>query len=118
VRQAELFDQLLICTGLVERVEILPVQIFHEGLFEAHGIVGLVHKGRNRLKSGTSRSPASTLTGDELELLRADLPHKNGLENADRFNRINESGQPLFPELVAWLERVRPDTGERDLPEH
>ena len=118
MRQVELLDQLLVGAGFVERVEVLPVQVLHESLFEAHGVVGLVHEGRDRLQPSPPRGPEATFARDQFELVRTDLTHEHGLEDADGLDGVDEGGEALLAELVARLERVRPDSGEGNLAEH
>ena len=116
--EVELLDQLLVRAGLVQRVEVLTVQVLDQRLFQAHGVVGLVNERRYRLKSCSPGGAEATFAGDQLVLFRPDLSHQNRLKNTNRLDRVDESGQTLLTELVTGLERVRADPGERHLAEH
>jgi hypothetical protein len=109
--EIELLDQLLVSTGLIERVQVLAVQVLDEGLFETHGIISLMDECRDRLESCASRSAVAALAGNEFELFRPDLSHEHRLEDADGLDRVHKGGQALLAELVAGLEWVRPDPG-------
>src|ERR1017187_2048598 len=116
--QVALFYQLLVRTRFVQGVEILPVQVLHQGLLEAHGVIGLMNECRNGLQPGPTGGPKTALARDQLEFLGPHLTHEDRLENTYGFDRVDESRKPLFPELVAGLVRVGADSGERDLSEH
>ncbi len=47
VGEVEVLDELLIGGGLVERVEVLPVEVLDEGLLEARRVVGDLDERRD-----------------------------------------------------------------------
>jgi hypothetical protein len=107
--EVELFDQLLISTGLVKRVEIFAMQVLYQRLFETHSVVGLMDKSRYALQPGSTSSPATTLPSNQLIVVWPDLTHQHGLKDADRPDRVDERRQPLFTKLVPRLVRIRAD---------
>ena len=84
--QSELRDELLVRGGLLERVEVHPMQVLHDGLFEGESVIDLVlDEDGHHLQSGQGgRAPAS-LPRDQLVLVRraVDGTHDERLQDAD-----------------------------------
>jgi len=63
----EVFDHLLVGGRLLQRVQVVALEVFDKGLLERVPIRGLAHDRRDRLQAGASRGPPATLSRDELE---------------------------------------------------
>ena len=59
VGQAEVFDQLLVGARLLERAEVLAVEVLDEGLLDSRQLVGLADQRRDRRESGSLRGAAT-----------------------------------------------------------
>ena len=57
VRAAEVVEQLLVCGGLLERVQLAAVQVLQEGVAQEVVVVGLLDDGRHRGLAGLLAGP-------------------------------------------------------------
>jgi hypothetical protein len=117
VGQLEVFDELLIGSGLVERVQILSLQVFDERLLEAGDIIDRADDRGDRREAGSPGRSVATFASDDLVLAGRELPDEYRLENTDRLDRVDQSSKGLLVELLPRLKGVRLDLIERELNE-
>src|SRR5213075_2213530 len=91
---------------LLHGVEILAVEVLHQGLGHAGHVVSRTNQGWNRHQAGPLGGPPPPLAGDELVTVPVPTD-EYGLQNADLPNRRGQRGQRLFIEILPRLERVR-----------
>ena len=128
VGAAEVLEQLLVCRGLLERVQLAAVQVLQEGVAQQVVVVGLLDDGRDGGLAGLLGGPPATLTHDELvehalggvvELVRpltcGNGPDDDGLEHPDLADRVHQLGHVVLVEDRPGLARVGPDLLDRDL---
>jgi hypothetical protein len=115
VGKTEVLDELLIGAGLVQRVQILPLQVLDEGLLQTRDVVDDPEHGRDGGEAGSPSSTIAAFSGDDLVLARSGLSHEDRLEDPDGLDRVDEGSERLFVELLSRLVRVRLDLVERKL---
>ena len=64
--QSEILDQLLVGACLLEGIEILPVQVFDQGLLDAPDVGRGPDQGGNGRQAGTTGGPPPPLPGNQL----------------------------------------------------
>ena len=89
VGQAEVLDELLVRGGLLERVELVAVEVLDERLLERGGVVGLADQRRDRLEADPPGRPPAALTRDQLVAV-AHRAHEHRLEHADLADRVGQ----------------------------
>ena len=109
VGEAEVLDELLVGGGLLERVEVVAVEVLDQRLLERGGVVGLADERRDGLEADPPGRPPAALARDQLVLVVADRAHQHRLEHADLADRVGERAERLLVEVVPRLEPVRPD---------
>jgi hypothetical protein len=118
---AELVQQLLVGRGLLERVELLAVQVLQQRVAQHVVVGGLADDGRDRLQPACRPARQPPLAHDELVALAAvvvgQLPHDDGLEQPDLADGHDQLGQRLLVEVGARLQRVGRDAVQRHLGE-
>ena len=114
--QREVLDQLLVGRGLLERVEVGPVDVLDERLLERGDVVALADERRHPTDPQPAGRPPAALAGDELELV-TDRPDEHRLEDADLTDRLGQLVEQLLVEALTRLVRVRPDRRGVDLAE-
>jgi hypothetical protein len=86
MRGTKVIKELLIGGGLFQRVELLAVQVLHEGVTE-HGVVmGFPHYRRDNLQARSLGSAPAPLTHDEFIIALTNLAHHDWLQQADFSN--------------------------------
>ncbi|GIU90254.1 MAG: hypothetical protein KatS3mg010_1353 [Acidimicrobiia bacterium] len=116
VREVEVLDQLLVGRRLLQRVQLLALDVLDDGLLQHRGVVGVPDDGGDRLEADPAGGPPATLAGDELEGV-ALLPDEHRLEDAHLPDRLGEGREALLVEVLARLLGVGPDRGDGDLLE-
>ncbi len=81
--QAEVLDQLLVGGRLLERVEVLPMQVLDQRLLQGVGVGRGAHEGRDGRQAGPLGRPPPALTGDQLELAADAGSDQHRLEHPD-----------------------------------
>jgi hypothetical protein len=114
VGEPEVLDELLVGGGLLERVEVVPVQVLDERVFQRGGVVGLAHQRRNGLEPHPPGGAPPPLPRDDLVPV-VDGTNENRLQHADLADRVGERPERLLVEVVPRLEAVGADRrrGER-----
>ena len=115
VGEPEVLDELLVGAGLLERVQLLALEVLDQRLLERGVVVGLAHERGDRLEPDPPCGAPSALPRDELEAV-AGRAHEHRLEQPDLADRVGERAEGLLVELVARLVRVRLDRGDRRSP--
>src|SRR5215471_1706134 len=117
MRGREVVEQLLVSGGLLQRVELFPVQVLHESLTEQLVIRSAAHNGGDVLQASKLTGTPAALTHDQLEVARHDFPHHDRLEQADLTYRGRQLRHRILVEVLPWLPRVRGDRTNSDLVE-
>ena len=115
VGHVEVLDQLLVRGRLVDRVEVLALQVLDQRLLEHPGVGHRPHDGGNRLQTGPPSGPPAPFAGDQLEAALPDRSDEDRLEDAQLTHRGGERGQRLLVERAPGLERARLHRRHRDL---
>ena len=116
---AVLPDHPVVHRGLIERREVLALQILDDRDLECRVVVELLHERRDRAEPGSLRRAPAALTGDELEPVAAERPHENGLQHAVLADRRGELIQRFLVDrqsrlLGVWLDLVDGDMTDTD----
>ena len=75
-------DHPVVHRRLVERREVLALEVLDDRDLERGVVVDLLDEGRDRLEAGGLRRAPAALAGDELELAVVERPDEDGLEDA------------------------------------
>ena len=116
VGEPEVLDELLVRGSLLERVEVVAVEVLDQRVLERGGVVGLAHQCRDPVEPDAPRGAPPPLACDQLEAV-LDRSDEHRLEHADLADRVRQSPEGLFVEVRARLEAVRPDHLDRQLLE-
>jgi hypothetical protein len=108
VSQVEIFDQLLVASGLLEGVQVLAVQVFYKCPFETRNVIRNLHYSGDCLQAGTARRTTPSFAGDQFEPV-VDRPNEYRLNNTDTLDRIDKGRQRFLIEIGARLMLVRLD---------
>ncbi len=114
VRHAEQFAELLVGVSRVDRVQICPLEVFHEGELELILLAGLPNDGGDPIEPSHPGGPQAALTGDEAVAVQR-LGDQDGLQDAVGGDARRELGERLVLEGGSWLVWVALDLVERDL---
>ena len=107
VGELEVLDELLVGGRLLERVEVLAVQVLDQRLLEAVGIGGRAHQGGDGLQAGPLGRPPPALAGDELiTAMVVGLAHQHGLEHAELPDGRGQRRQGVLVEVAPRLEGI------------
>ncbi len=101
---------------LLERGDVLALQVLDDRDLERGLVVELGHDGGDRLALCQARGAPAPLAGDQL-VLRAHRPHQDRLQHAVLPDGIGELGQRVLLVGEARLRRVGQDLVDRDLPD-
>ncbi len=113
--QSELLDELPVAVRLLQRSEILALQVLHQRDHQ-HLLVGqLAHDDRRGLTLQPFQGSPPTLAGHDLPP-GARRTHDQWLQQAILPDRLRQLVEPGAREPRSGLERVRGDRGERYLP--
>ena len=116
VSQSEVFDQLLVGGGFLQRRQVLTVKVLHQRPLDGAHVVGGVDDGRDHCQTCAAGSSPPSFTGDQL--VRAFLPrpsNQHWLKHADLANRRRQFSERLLVEMNAWLMRIGHDAANRQL---
>ena len=114
--EREVADELLIRRGFLDRIEIDPVQVLHQGLLERLGVFGCPNHCGDHGQACTLRGAPSSFSGDQLVLAVARRAHEDRLQYAELANRSGQRVEIVVGEGLPWLERVRPDGADGQFP--
>jgi len=117
MRQAEIFDQLLVGSRLFERAQIFAMHVFDKRLLGRRRIRRVAHDHRHLREPGTLCGLQSALAGDELKGTGSQGPYEQRLQHADGANRVGEFIQRIVVEVRARLVRIEFHGGNRHLSE-
>src|SRR5699024_1465000 len=115
----EIFEQLSVCSCLLERVEVHSMKVLQQRITEEIIIGCRTDDRRDRRLSGLLRSPEPPFTHDELVVTRhlGTPAYDYRLQNADLPDAGDELVERILIEDITRLPRVRTDQVEIDLPE-
>src|SRR5262245_35061489 len=116
VGEAEVLDELLVGAGLLERVQLLALEVLDQRLLEGRAVVGLAHERGNGLEPDPAGGPPAALPRDHLVAV-AHGPDQHRLEHTHLADRVGQRAEALLVELVSRLESIGLDRGDGDLLE-
>jgi len=110
-----LIDQALHAQRDFDGVEVLALDVLHEG----HGVqvlvVHLADVGREGRQIGALRGPPAAFAADDDVFAVVGLLHRHGLDDAQLADRVGQLVEGLLVELRARLRGVGDDVGDFDL---
>ena len=109
--EPKLFHQALQALSLLQRIEVLALDVFNE----RHGCGSLVghipHQHRNRLQTGQTRGAKAPFASNDLVFASVvalgELPHQNGLHDALRLDGLGQLVQRPFVHARSRLVNAR-----------
>ena len=107
-------DQALEAEGGLDGVEVLALDVFHDGHFQHGGVVSLADVGRHFRQPGRLRGPVAAFAADDLVAGGSGLPQGERLDDAQRPDRSGEFLQRFRVEILPGLVGVGDDLVERD----
>ncbi len=110
----ELFVQALVPHRLVNRVQVLALQVLNQGELEHFEVVDRADDRRDLFEAGELRRPQPALAHDHF-IAVAPAPHHNRLQHAVRLYRRDQFVEVLLG-LCPGLKRVGPDFVNPDGP--
>ena len=117
VGEREILDQLLIRARLLERIQLLALNVLDDRVLEHGRVVGNPDHRGHGLQTDAPRRAPPPLAGDELVATALSRADEDGLQDADLADRIGERAERFLVEMFARLLRVRPDLRDRYLGE-
>ncbi len=115
VGEVEVLDQLLVGGRLLERVEVLAMDVLDQGVLERGGVVDVADDGGHRREAGPLGRPPAALAGDELVAVVAEGSDEDRLQDAELPHRRGQRGERLLVEGPPGLVGVGRDAADRDL---
>ena len=109
---AIIVEQAAIGLRLLDRVEILALDILEQGDFERLGVAEIADDRRNFVQARLLRRAPAALAGDDLEAM-AVRTHDDRLDHAARGDRLRQFGQRFLVEGSARLAGMRLDACRR-----
>jgi hypothetical protein len=107
-------DQLAVAFRLLDRIQVLTLDVLDQRNLGRSRIIDLAHDRRNGVQPGTLRSSPSALAGDDLETVTV-RTKQDRLKDAPFCDRIGELVDRVFLELATRLLRIRANTPDLDL---
>ena len=104
--EVKLLDQAVIGLGLLDRVEVLALDVFHERQFEQLVVADGLDHDRDLGEPGPAGGPQAALSGDELEA-GVGFADDQRLQDPLLADRAGELRELLLGKLTAGLEPVR-----------
>ncbi len=115
VGQAEVLGQLLERGRLLQRSEILAVEVLHQRPLDRGQVVGGADDRRDERQPGSARRSPAALAGNELIAAVVQRADEDGLEHADLADRGGQLGERLLVEVHPRLVRVGQDAADGEL---
>src|SRR5206468_2426102 len=113
--EPELPEERLERLGLLDRVQILSVDVLDQRFAEEVGIPRIPKDDRDARQSGRLRGPEASLSGDELVPPIPRTTHDERLQDPDLPDRRCQGRDGLVVEPGPWLLRIRRDRVDRHL---
>ena len=114
VGAAEVVEQLGVGGRLLQRVQLLAMQVLQQRVAQHRLVGGLANDGRDLGELGELGRPPAALTHDELVVLAAERAHDDRLQQPDLADAGGELLQRLLVEVLPGLAAVRGDPGHGD----
>ena len=103
LRHAVLLHQNLVALGLLDGIQILPLEVLNHGQLHGLAVIGFDDHGGHLRQSGHTGGTPAPLTGDDLIVPGLQLPHRQRLDDAVLTNGISQIGQRVGVEQLAGL---------------
>ena len=117
VRGAEVVQQLLIGGRLLQRVELLPVQVLHQRVAEHVVVPGGPHDGRDMGQLSALRCPPAAFPHDQFVPPGASFADDNRLQQAHFPDGVGQLVQGLLVEHLAGLTGIGGNRRDRQFLE-
>jgi hypothetical protein len=114
--KVKLIGETLECVGLLDRVEVLALEVFNEGHLESHGVRHVPNHYRNAGETSFLSSTPATFTCDEL-VAGSNSADDERLDDSARLDRTRKFVERFFAEAGSRLIRARIDQVDVDLKE-
>ena len=115
LREPVLVDQVPVCFRLLERAQVLALEVLDQGQLEALRGSGLPYHDRHPVEAGPLCRSQASLTGDQLVPIPRSADDQ-GLQEAVAPDRVGERGERLLVEMTPGLVGIRHDVLYRDQP--
>ena len=102
--EAALFDQSLVADRHINRVKVLPLDVFDQGHFQHTLIIRYADVGRDGFQSRQLGCTETPFTGDDLVLIVAEFADRDRLDDALFLDRLGKLFQFLRLELGPGLK--------------
>ena len=112
---AEVAQELVVGRCLLERVELLTVQVLQQGVAQHDVVGGVADDRRDATEPGLARCPPASLAHDELVPRWPNAADDDRLKQTDLPNRVDQLGHGVVVEDPPRLARVRLDRVQIDL---
>ena len=113
--QPQVLAQLPIGCGLLDGIQLLPLDVLHQGELEQAVIGDLLDHHGDHGESSLPGGPPAPLARDDLELV-AHLAHHDGLDHAVLLQAFGQFSQRRLVEVGAGLGPVRHHAAQRQFP--
>ena len=115
VGQLEVLDQLGERRRLLQRGEVLAVEVLDQRLLDGADVVGRAHHRRDRRQPGPAGRPPASLAGDQLVALRPPRRTSTGWSTPSSLDRGGQLAERVLVEVHPRLVRVGDDVVDRQL---
>ncbi|MNS93027.1 hypothetical protein D3C72_1271800 [compost metagenome] len=116
--QRELADQPLQGLGLFERIEVFALDVLDQRHRDDGAVFQLAHHHRHFVQASQLRGAPAAFAGHDLEAVRTQLAHQDGLDHALGLDRFGQLGELGLIHVAARLVLARLQLAHRQLAQH
>ena len=107
LREAVFLHERLVPSGLLERVQVLALQVFNERELHDLAFGKIAHHGGHFLHAGHAGGAPAPFPGHDLVAAADQRPHQQRLQHAVLGNGLGQLGEGSVVEVLARLRAVR-----------
>jgi len=111
--ELELPDQLAVTLGFLDRVEILPLEIFDQREFQDRAVISFADDCRGISQAGKLGSPPAPFSGNQLKIL-AVFPNDERLKDPSLTNGIGKLLEGFGRKMLSRLQGAGPKPAQRN----